>query len=242
MTARLDVRCHDLTICYHRRPAIHHLDACFSCGSLVAVVGPNGAGKSTLLQGMLGWLPWTSGSVTVDGVRSDRCRGRISYLAQRRTQDLDFPADVTGVVAMGRYADRGLLPGFAEADHRAVAEAIAIMGLEAVAHRPLAQLSGGQQQRAFVARALATGADVLLLDEPLTGLDAPSCRELLTRLRTWAERDRLVIAVIHDLHAVRAWCTHALLLDRRTIACGPVGEVMTDANLATCFGSAGGHT
>ena len=110
------------------------------------------------------------------------------------------------------------------------------MGLQNLRKRPLAQLSGGQQQRAFLARALATGADVLLLDEPLTGLDEPSSRDLLARLRNWAVKDRLVIAVIHDLTAVSSWCTHALLINRELIACGPVAEVMTNANLAKAYG------
>ena len=110
------------------------------------------------------------------------------------------------------------------------------MGLQNLRQRPLSQLSGGQQQRAFIARALATGADILLLDEPLTGLDEPTSHDLLRRLAAWAKHDRLVVAVIHDLTAVSTWCSHALLMNRELIACGPVAEVMTDTLLAKTYG------
>ena len=123
------LRCEDLTICYHQRPAVHHLSVAFPCGALVGIVGPNGAGKSTLLQGMLGWLPWTSGRVTLDGKPVLACAGRVSYLAQRRTQDQDFPADVESVVAMGRYACRGLFGGVTAEDQAVIDGAIAEMGL-----------------------------------------------------------------------------------------------------------------
>ncbi len=230
------LHCHDLTICYQQRPAIHHITADLPCGAFAAIVGPNGAGKSTLLQGILGWLPWTSGSVTLGGETVTSCLKRLTYLPQRKLQDLDFPVDVETVVAMGRFQHRGLFAGLQDDDRVAIDQAITEMGLQQLRKRPLSQLSGGQQQRAFLARALATGADVLLLDEPLTGLDEPSCRDLLARLRNWAVKDRLVIAVVHDLTAVSSWCTHALLINRDLIACGPVTEVMTNANLARAYG------
>ena len=233
--SHLMLRCEDLTLCYQQRPAVHHVNVELPCGALVGVVGPNGAGKSTLLQGMLGWLPWTSGRVTLDGQPVQHCAGRMSYLAQRRTQDQDFPADVESVVAMGRYARRGMFRGFTGADQDIINGAIGEMGLSKLRRRPLAQLSGGQQQRVFIARALATGADVLLLDEPLTGLDEPSTRDLMERLLEWTRRDRLVIAVIHDLHAVERWCSHTLLLNRDLIACGPTVQTLTEANRNRCY-------
>ena len=228
--------CSNLTVCYRQRPAVHHVSFTVPCGGFVGIVGPNGAGKSTLLHGMLGWLPVTSGTVTIGGQPIDACQARVSFLPQRKQHDLDFPVDVETVVGMGRYQHLGMFRGFRAEDHAAVSAAIAEMGLEKLRRRPLAQLSGGQQQRAFIARALATGADVLLLDEPLTGLDAPTCRDLMLRLRAWAAKDRLVIAVVHDLAAVRTACTHALLINRDLIACGPAAEVMTEANLARTYG------
>jgi ABC-type Mn2+/Zn2+ transport system ATPase subunit len=234
--AREGLRCENLTICYHQRPAVHHLNVEIPGNAFVGVVGPNGAGKSTLLHGILGWLPWTSGEVWVGGEAVTHCKRRLTYLPQRKHQDLDFPVTVEMVVEQGRFQHLGVLKGFTAADHAAVDAAIAEMGLEKLRQRPLSQLSGGQQQRAFLARALATGADVLLLDEPLTGLDEPSVRDLLTRLRAWADQGRLVIAVIHDIAAVRRYCTHALLLNRDLIACGPVEEALAPAHLTRAYG------
>ena len=230
------LRCEDLTLCHGKRPAVHHLNADLTCGSFVGVVGPNGAGKTTLINGILGWIPATSGRVTFSGEDVERCLSRLTYLPQRKVHDLDFPVTVEDVVAQGRCQSRGWLRGFGDDDRRVIEQAIGEMGLGKLRDRPLSQLSGGQQQRAFLARAIATGADVVLLDEPLTGLDEPSANDLLARLRAWAEGGRLVIAVIHDLAAVRRWCTHALLLNHDLIACGPVAEAMTEDNVARCYG------
>ncbi len=225
----------DVTICYHRRPAVHHLSCALPCGGLVGIVGPNGAGKSTLLHGVLGWLPLTSGRVVWNGHDVPGRPGVVSWVGQRRSQNAGFPADAATVVATGRYARLGMLRGFAAEDHDAVAAAMAAMGVDVLARRPFGELSGGQQQRVLVARALASGAEVLLLDEPLTGLDEPSGRELLQRLKTWAAGGRLAVAVIHDLAAARRWCDHVLLMNRGLVAVGPAEEVLTDANLAHCY-------
>lgn len=243
--ARSGLVCTNVTVCYPQRqlrPAVHHLDACLPLGGFVGIVGPNGAGKSTLLHAILGWLPLTSGSIVLDGSPIDRCLSRIAYLPQRKTQDLDFPIDVETVVAMGRFQCLGSFGGFAAADQTAIDLAIADMGLTRLRRRPISQLSGGQQQRAFIARALATGADVLLLDEPLAGLDDPTSHDLLRRLRSWVGGNggrRLAVAVIHDLAAARQWCSDALLLNKEGIACGPVATVMTEANLAKAFPRSG---
>lgn len=228
--------CHDLTVCYRKRPAVHHLDCVLPCNGLVGVVGPNGAGKSTLLHAILGWLPLAGGSIAWDGRPVESIRGAVSWLGQRRTQDAGFPADVRTVVDSGRFAARGLFAGFRADDRAAVDAAMAEMHVTQFADRPFAELSGGQQQRVLIARALASGAQILLLDEPLTGLDAPSSADLLRRLRDWASGGRLVIAVIHDLATVRAWCSHVLLLNRTAIACGPTAAVMDDVHLARCYG------
>ncbi len=226
----------NLTISYRQRPAVHHVSCALPCGGLVGVVGPNGAGKSTLLHGILGWLPFDTGRVVWNGHDVSGRPGVISWLGQRRTQVAGFPADVGTVVATGRYAQRGMFGGYGQADHAAINQAMLAMGITTLASRPFAELSGGQQQRALVARALASGAEVLLLDEPLTGLDEPSGRDLLGRLRTWASGGKLAVAVIHDLAAVRAWCDHVLLINRELVAVGPTAEVLSEANIARCYG------
>ncbi len=239
MSHRALLRCQDLTVCYGKRPAVHHLSAELPSGAFAAVVGPNGAGKSTLLQGILGWLPVTTGEVLIDGMPLAAVRARVSYLPQRRGGALlDFPVTVAGVAQQGRFARRGLFSGFTGEDHAAVDAALAAMGMADLRDRPLARLSGGQQQRAYIARALASGADVLLLDEPLAGLDANASHDLLARLRAWADGGRLVVAVLHEIEAARRWCTHAWLLNGRLVAAGDPAIALSEAHLAEAYGHA----
>lgn len=227
-----------LSIAYGDTMAVERLTASFPAGSFVGVCGPNGAGKSTLLAGLMGWLPWASGTALLDGVACCAATGRVAYLPQRRPADLDVPITVAALVAMGRCASLGAFRGFAAADRAAVASAMEQMGVTALADRPLAGLSGGQFQRVLVARALASGADVLLLDEPLAGLDAPSAEDLLARLAAWAAAGRLAVAVIHDLAAIRRHCTQVLLMNRRLIACGPPDVALAEAHLVEAYGQA----
>jgi manganese/zinc/iron transport system ATP- binding protein len=227
----------NLTVCYDADPAIHHLSLQLPFGALVALLGPNGAGKSTLMRAILGWQPATTGSVTVDGKLLDKSSGRITYVPQRRDGDADFPIHVRAVVETGRYASLGWFRRFSEADHRAVDEALAEMGLERLQDRPLATLSGGQLQRVYLARALASGSDIFLLDEPFAGLDAAAVSALVRSLRRWSERGRLVISVVHDLDLVRRSFTHAVLMRNHLIACGSPPEVLCDEHLRAAFGN-----
>ncbi len=232
---------HDVTVCYGQRPAVHHVGFDLPCGALAALIGPNGSGKSSLLKAVLGWLPLSSGSIGIDGRPVSESANRIAYLPQRENVDLDFPITVADVVAQGRYRALGWARGFDADDHRRVEQALVELGLDRLRDRPLAQLSGGQQQRTFLARALATGADIFLLDEPLSALDTPARHDLLARLRRWAtEAHRLVIVVTHHLDEIAPYFTHAVLINTHLIAAGPVAEVLVPSHLRTCFGATPG--
>lgn len=233
----LDLQCTNVTVCRSRRPVVHHVSCSFPAGAFVGILGPNGAGKTSLLQAILGWLPLTSGTITLGGEPADHARRRISYLAQRQAVDLDYPITVQELVAMGRYQQLGFARGFTREDRAAVDAAVAEMGLQTLVGRPIARLSGGQLQRAFLARALATGAEVFLLDEPLAGLDPSACHDVLRRLDGWRAQGRLVVAVLHDVAAARAACSHVLLLRTHLIAAGPTAATLTDAALADAFGA-----
>jgi ABC-type Mn2+/Zn2+ transport system ATPase subunit len=226
----------DVTALRGHHPVVHHLTVTIPAGGFVAVVGPNGAGKTSLLETILGWLPLGTGTIAISGETGAKALRRVSYLPQRQKVDLDFPLTVGELVAMGRYHHLGPWRGFTAADHAAVATALSELGLDALARRPLAHLSGGQLQRAFLARALASGADVFLLDEPTAGLDAPTTEDLLTRLARWGAQGRLVLAVLHDLAAVAAHCDRVVLMNNHLIATGTPAEVFTPASLATAFG------
>jgi ABC-type Mn2+/Zn2+ transport system ATPase subunit len=226
----------NVTVARQRRPVVHHVSCAVPSGAFVGILGPNGAGKTSLLQAMMGWLPLASGTIALGGVPIAQARGRISYLAQRHGVDLDYPITVEQLVAMGRYQRLGFARSFGPEDHRAVDAAISEMGLDELRGRQIGRLSGGQLQRGFLARALATGADVFLLDEPLAGLDPAACHDVLARLQRWRAQDRLVVAVMHDVPAARAACSHVVMLRNHLIAAGPTSEALTERSLVDTFG------
>jgi manganese/zinc/iron transport system ATP- binding protein len=201
-----------------------------------AVVGPNGAGKSTLLKAALGVIPRVSGEVTVFGAPVERARGRIAYVPQRASVDWDFPATVEDVVLMGLYRRLGLL-GRITGRHRAEArDCLARVGMADFADRQIGRLSGGQQQRVFLARALAQGAELYLLDEPFAGVDAATERAIIDVLKALRAEGRSVVCVHHDLATVRSYFDHVFLINVRRIAEGPVAETFTADALSRTYG------
>jgi ABC-type Mn2+/Zn2+ transport system ATPase subunit len=228
-----------LSVRYGDVVALEEVSLATHCGRCVALVGPNGAGKSTLMKAMAGLLKPVSGMIAWRGLPLAKSTSEIAYLAQRGEVDWQFPLTVRGLVEMGRFPHIGWWRRFGAADRVAVDAALETMRLTDLADRQINALSGGQQQRAFVARALAQEAHVLLLDEPFAGLDRPS-QELLTELLgSLAVGGRLVIAAHHDLDTVPEIFDEVLLINRRRIAYGPVDEVFTSANLERCFGRFG---
>jgi manganese/iron transport system ATP-binding protein len=186
-------------------------------GERVALVGPNGAGKSSLLRALLGLVPHT-GQVLL---------GDVAFVPQRQDIDLDFPITVAQVVAMGR---RRL-----GRDRRAVARALARVGLDGLERRSLSTLSGGQAQRVFIARALAQEAGVLLLDEPLTGVDAATTQSLLELFARLAGDGAALLVSTHDLELVRRAFARCIALNRRIVGDGDPGDVLGPAGLERLF-------
>jgi ABC-type Mn2+/Zn2+ transport system ATPase subunit len=232
---RLEVR--NLTVSYHRIPALHHLNFDLPCGHCVALLGPNGAGKTTLLKALAGLLPIETGTIDFHCHESGQREHDTTYLPQREQVDWDFPITVRALVEMGRYVRLGVWRAFGETDTRAVNDALAAMDLVSFADRQISALSGGQQQRAFLARSLAQQAHIILLDEPFTGLDQNSSRQLADILRGLARDGRLVLASHHDLKSVPELFDHAILLNGELIAEGPPAEVLAPANLDRAYGT-----
>ena len=232
------IRLQDVTVAYGRRLAVDSVTAQIHCGSLTAILGPNGAGKSTLLRAILGWMPLSRGEIRIGDSHPQHALPRLAYLPQRVDVDWDFPITVRGVVEQGRYPALGAFRRFQAIDHQLVDNALAEMKLTTLQDRQIRALSGGQQQRVFLARALAQGADIFLLDEPFAGLDAPSAAELAAVLKSWEQLHRTVVAVLHDLPMARRVFSHALLLDTRLLAAGPVAEVLAPASLAQFYPAA----
>jgi len=236
MAAHHDIfRLQDVTVRYGRRLATDGVSTQIPCGGLVALVGPNGAGKSTLLRSLLGWLPLTRGEIRLGDLHPRHLHPRLAYLPQRAEVEWDFPITVREVVAQGRWPSLGFFGRFSAEEKNRVDRALEELDLIPLAQEQIRRLSGGQQQRMFLARAIAQGADIFLLDEPFNGLDLAATAELLHLLQRWLAQGRTVIAAIHDLTIARAHFSQALLLDTRLIAAGPTTEVLSEANLDVAF-------
>ncbi len=204
-------------------------------GQFVAVVGPNGAGKTTLFQVIVGVLPLTQGSVYVygHGPGGHIC---IAYVPQRSQVDWSFPVTVSEVVMMGRIRRLGLFRWPSRGDWEFVRQALQRVGMEKQSERQIGELSGGQQQRVFLAQALAQEAELVLLDEPLAGLDLPS-KEAIFRILEELKQDGVTLLVAtHDLNVAAERFDQIMLLNRRLITFGPPSEVMNRANLLQAFG------
>ena len=232
---RIAVAVRDLWAGYDGSPALEGVSFDLPAGVLVGIAGPNGAGKSTLLKVLLGLLkPWR-GSIELFGQHLNGQRRRLGYAPQAELVDWDFPATVRDVVMMGRYGRIGLLRRPAAADRDAVASALAQVGLTALAGRQIGELSGGQQRRMLIARSLAQEADLLLLDEPMVGLDATTQHDLLALFEQLRHAGKTLLVATHDLSCVAACFDLAVLLNRKLIALGPPNEVFTPELLSEAF-------
>jgi zinc transport system ATP-binding protein len=211
---------------YHDRPVLHDVSVTVETGEVLAILGANGSGKSTLIRAVLGLLPLTAGTVALFGtpVRRFRQRRRIGYVPQRLGAGSGVPATVAEVVASGRLVRRGLRPRQAS-DRAAVDAAIASVDLIDRRQDPVSTLSGGQQQRTLIARALATGPDLLVLDEPTAGVDAASQAAFATTVRTFVAAGGTVVLVAHELGPLAELVSRAVVLHHgRVVHEGPIPE------------------
>lgn len=204
-----------------------HADLEINAGEVVALLGPNGSGKTTLLKGMLGLVDRQGGTVELFGapLADFHDRYRIGYVPQRQTAAGPIPVTVQELVRSGRLATRGLLHRRTAVDDRAVSAAIDAVGLHGKAREPVSTLSGGQQRRALVARALAGGATVLLLDEPLAGVDQANQDALAEALGALVRNGVTIVVVLHELGPLEPLVTRAMCLD--------AGAVLFDGPLET---------
>ncbi len=236
---RCALRARELRVLRGSRTVLDSISFEAPAGSVLSVLGPNGAGKSTLLRALSGLLPY-AGSVELQGseardlARLDMAR-RVAFVPQRSM--LASQLRVHAVVAQGRYAHHPGLQHMREADARAVSHALQVTRTEALAERVFTELSYGEQRRVLLARALATGARILLLDEPTASLDIQHSLSLFALLRTLAAAGTSVVVVLHQLDEARRFADRALLLHHgRCIAHGPVAQVISPEHIAAVYG------
>jgi ABC-type Mn2+/Zn2+ transport system ATPase subunit len=233
-TPAIDVR--NLRVRYGVDDAIHDVSFTIPHGTLAGVIGPNGGGKTTLMKAILGLVPLAGGSVHVNGGPVRRRSGQVAYVPQITTVNWRFPATVLDVALMGRYGKLGWLRRPAEHDRELARAALAEVHMQEFADRPIAQLSGGQQQRVFLARALAQEPDVLLLDEPVSGVDVPTQETILHLLRDLSAAGKTMLVSTHHLQHLQEHFDLLLCLNRTLIAWGPPADVLNQAVVERTFG------
>jgi ABC-type Mn2+/Zn2+ transport system ATPase subunit len=230
------VQLREVTATYAGITALDNLSFTLNQGDQVAVVGPNGAGKSTLFNLIARIIQPVRGQVNIygSGPEGHIC---VGYVPQRNRLDWRFPVTVADVVMMGRVGKIGLFRWPRRQDRELVDQALARVGMQSLANRQIGELSGGQQQRVFLARALAQEAELLLLDEPLTGLDQPSQEAILDLLAQLREQRVTVLVATHDLNQAAEHFAKVMLLNRRLIALGTPQEVLTPNFLSLAYGN-----
>ncbi len=233
---KIALETHNLTVSYNRRPVLWNIDFSLPKGQIIGIIGPNGSGKTTLLKAIMGLVKTSSGYVKLFGEPLDKVRERISYVPQRESVDWDFPATVMDVVLMGRYRKSNLFKRIKQSDRDLAAAALEKVNLLEYSDRQISQLSGGQQQRVFIARSLAQGADLYIMDEPFVGVDAATESAILDLLKEMKNQGKTVIVVHHDLHTAKSFFDWIVLLNTRLVAAGPKEEIFKKDLLQEAYG------
>lgn len=226
----------NLSVRYDGLPALNRVDFSLDGEEFVAVVGPNGAGKSTLFKTIAGVITPTEGTVSLGG-HGPEGHICIAYLPQRSDVDWGFPVTVKDVVMMGRVGKIGLFRNPSSADWRVVDQSLAMVNMEQMAGRQISELSGGQQQRVFIAQALAQEAELLLMDEPIAGLDVPSQEEFFEVLKLLRKRKVTLMVATHDLGLAAAHFDKVILLNGRLMGFGSPDEVLSEKQLVEAYGN-----
>lgn len=207
-------------------------------GTVTALVGINGAGKSTLFKAIMGFVPAAKGEIRILGmtVKEALAKNLVAYVPQSEEVDWAFPVLVEDVVMMGRYGKMGFLRRPKAADHAAVDQALARVNMTEFRHRQIGELSGGQRKRVFLARALAQDGQVILLDEPFTGVDVKTEDQIIALLRELRDEGRVMLVSTHNLGSVPEFCDRTVLVKGTVLSYGPTETTFTRENLERAFG------
>jgi manganese/iron transport system ATP-binding protein len=218
--------------------ALHDVTFSLHGGTICALVGVNGSGKSTLFKSVMGFVNPAVGQVSINGgtVREALKRHLVAYVPQAEEVDWNFPVSVLDVVMMGRYGAMNFLRIPRQADRDAVEKNLKRVGMWDYRDRQIGELSGGQKKRVFLARAMAQGGRLILLDEPFTGVDVTTEDDIIALLRALREAGCVILVSTHNLGSVPEFCDQVVLLNRTVLAYGPTEEIFTEQNLTMAFG------
>lgn len=218
------------------RRAIENINFAVHRGERIAIIGPNGAGKSTLFKALVGLIPFTSGKVSIHGEDCRTSHNMVGYVPQYESIDWRFPVTVEDVVMMGRTRKIGWFRWPGRTDREQVMDALSQVGMVDFKNRQIGQLSGGQKRRVFIARALAQETDVLLLDEPFSGVDAAAEHEIMETLDHLQADNITIVLATHDMHKAAQQFDRLLLLNQTIIAYGSPEDVFTPETLQKAYG------
>lgn len=224
-----------LTVSYQAKPALLDVSVQIESDQLVGVIGPNGAGKSTFIKAILGFVKPDLGTVLINGKGAQKAKGEVAYVPQRGAVDWDFPITVMEVALMGRYQQIPWYTSPKASDNKAAFEALEMVRMQDFADRQIGELSGGQQQRVFMARALAQGSDILLLDEPFAGVDAATERAILDVLERAKKSGKTLVVVHHDLSTAAEYFDKLILIKQRMYAYGAPRVVLNEELLSKVY-------
>jgi manganese/iron transport system ATP-binding protein len=207
-------------------------------GTICALVGINGSGKSTLFKSIMGFVRPTSGAVKINGadIKTALKNQLVAYVPQAEEVDWSFPVSVADVVMMGRYGKMNWMRIPRHVDHEVVEKSLRRVEMWDYRDRQIGELSGGQKKRVFLARALAQGGRMILLDEPFTGVDVKTEDAIIELLRELRAEGSVILVSTHNLGAVPEFCDQVVLINRKVLAYGPTDEIFTEQNLTAAFG------
>lgn len=207
-------------------------------GTVTALVGVNGAGKSTLFKAIMGFVPAARGRIRILGLPVQQAlrQNLVAYVPQSEEVDWTFPVLVEDVVMMGRYGHMGFFRRPKPADHEAVDEALGRVNMQDYRHRQIGELSGGQRKRVFLARALAQDGQVILLDEPFTGVDVKTEEQIVVLLKELRDEGRVMLVSTHNLGSVPEFCDRTVVMKGTVLAYGSTRTTFTRENLELAFG------
>lgn len=233
------LRVDDITVAYRNGlTALRHASFTVPKGTITALVGVNGAGKSTLFKAIMGFVPLTNGSVEILGMpaRDALRRNLVAYVPQAEEVDWNFPVLVEDVVMMGRYGHMNFLRIPSRRDHDMVTEALRRVNMLEYRKRQIGELSGGQRKRVFLARALAQEGQIILLDEPFTGVDVTTEEQIIELLKSLRDEGRIMLVSTHNLGSVPDFCDRTVFVKGTVLAYGRTEDTFTEANLEKAFG------